>query len=477
MKNLYYALAAFLLLLSGCNQSSTTVITGKIEGGQVDEINYSVPIDGFVFLGFQESASVDSLGNFTINVDLEKTSCLMINIPELGIYDKVVIEPRQKYDLIINKESEKPFQMYGANEEGQSIYQEFPYSPFIYEQIEEYDNVDSLNIALRMMGEEKEAEIVQFKALLDDQKISKLFFDYVKKDRDCYYASLSNVLSFSRLLEMDDHDDRKETVDLISRVYDEYSPGDESLMGSLFWYEYAIQYCYFKLYTQRKIKEMEQHTECLDVAKQLLDGKALEYFEVMHLLHEIYPVAMKKEYDEKLIDLFDQFKRNFPKNKGVKYIDPLASEIKNNQRLIEQPFTESMKFIPNTDNINSLEELIALFKGQKLYIDVWATWCGPCLGEFKNNEKLKKLLKQQGIESVYVSLDKEPDEQRWKDMIKIFNLEGNHIRVNSNLYTDLQRVFDRDGRLTIPWYIMVDENGDITDKHAKRPSELVKDVE
>ncbi|WP_332911034.1 hypothetical protein [Algoriphagus boritolerans] len=51
-------------------------------------------------------------------------------------------------------------------------------------------------------------------------------------------------------------------------------------------------------------------------------------------------------------------------------------------------FVEGVAIAENADNV--LAELKEKHPGKVIYIDVWATWCGPCISEFKNAEILKK---------------------------------------------------------------------------------------
>ncbi len=59
-------------------------------------------------------------------------------------------------------------------------------------------------------------------------------------------------------------------------------------------------------------------------------------------------------------------------------------------------------------------------------------------------------------------------------MIRYYDLEGTHIKASPDLISDLRRIYDQDGMLAIPWYIELDEEGNILQRHATRPSELVK---
>ena len=114
-------------------------------------------------------------------------------------------------------------------------------------------------------------------------------------------------------------------------------------------------------------------------------------------------------------------------------------------------------------------KLLSLFKGKKLYIDIWATWCSPCKEEFRHNKELKKLLKEKGIEILYISVDKDYYEQKWKENIKYFGLDGNHIRItNKSLKEDLLKIY----KGSIPHYAIIDETGKIENLNAPRPSSI-----
>ena len=75
---------------------------------------------------------------------------------------------------------------------------------------------------------------------------------------------------------------------------------------------------------------------------------------------------------------------------------------------------------------------------------------------------------------MYISIDKPGNDKLWKEMIKFYKLTGNHLRANEKLYADLTTIFKQNGSISILWYILIDENGNIIKEHAKRPSELAE---
>jgi len=59
-------------------------------------------------------------------------------------------------------------------------------------------------------------------------------------------------------------------------------------------------------------------------------------------------------------------------------------------------------------NTVSLESL----KGKVIFINLWATWCGPCRAEMPTIQKLYNEIDHDKIAFVMLSLDKEGDEQK-----------------------------------------------------------------
>ena len=52
------------------------------------------------------------------------------------------------------------------------------------------------------------------------------------------------------------------------------------------------------------------------------------------------------------------------------------------------------------------------YKGQVIYVDFWASWCGPCAKSFPFLNEMHQQLKDQGLQIVGVNLDENLDDAK-----------------------------------------------------------------
>lgn len=127
--------------------------------------------------------------------------------------------------------------------------------------------------------------------------------------------------------------------------------------------------------------------------------------------------------------------------------------------------TPSPKFnYPNTKGENvSLDDL----KGKYVYVDVWATWCGPCKQEIPFLKELHNEYKDKNIAIVSLSIDKMEHKDKWLKMIADENLQGIQIMADKDWNSDFVTAYNIQG---IPRFILIDKEGNIIDANAPRPS-------
>ena len=113
--------------------------------------------------------------------------------------------------------------------------------------------------------------------------------------------------------------------------------------------------------------------------------------------------------------------------------------------------------------MTSLEDL----RGKLLYIDVWATWCGPCIREFPALKELVKEYDEKDIEFVSISIDSKNDYNKWKKMVAEKNIGGIHLYDDEGLSSDFMKAFSVS---LIPRFMMIDAQGKIITANAPRPS-------
>ncbi|MDX1408338.1 MAG: TlpA disulfide reductase family protein, partial [Saprospiraceae bacterium] len=107
------------------------------------------------------------------------------------------------------------------------------------------------------------------------------------------------------------------------------------------------------------------------------------------------------------------------------------------------------------------------FKGKVVYLDVWATWCGPCKAEMPHAKELKKKYADNpNVVFMYVSVD--DDKEKWEKFLADDpEFKGVHLITGTGWESDLTDAYMIRG---IPRYILVDQRGKIVSASAPRPS-------
>ncbi len=128
---------------------------------------------------------------------------------------------------------------------------------------------------------------------------------------------------------------------------------------------------------------------------------------------------------------------------------------------------EDSPLFTNYENFKGGTTSLSDISGKYVYIDVWATWCGPCKTEIPYLKKIKKSYHGRNIEFVSISIDKKAQYNTWKKMVEEKELGG--IQLFADNDWESQFVTDY-GIRGIPRFILIDPDGKIVNAFAPRPS-------
>lgn len=106
---------------------------------------------------------------------------------------------------------------------------------------------------------------------------------------------------------------------------------------------------------------------------------------------------------------------------------------------------------------------LADFKGKYVYIDLWATWCGPCRREMPFLRQLEEDYSGRNI--TFLSLSTDARKADWLKMVKGQQMTGVQLFLGSG--SRFQTAYKADG---IPHFILLDPEGKIVNANMLRPS-------
>lgn len=119
-------------------------------------------------------------------------------------------------------------------------------------------------------------------------------------------------------------------------------------------------------------------------------------------------------------------------------------------------------------NQTTFDKVLNQYRGNVIYVDLWASWCAPCRASMPDAEKLRKEYADKDVAFIYIAINDQTT--AWKNAIVEYYVatEGgiNYIAINPKEAIFLKEIDNR----YIPQYLLYDKSGKLIDAHAPKPS-------
>lgn len=203
--------------------------------------------------------------------------------------------------------------------------------------------------------------------------------------------------------------------------------------------------------TQSKFYKMDYPQSIISI----LPNDTIRDLCISHRMNQRFVSHMPLDND--LLKLVDNIKNESIKENILKQHNYYTEAFKANEKVVKGVIHPSSDVEGLTDGKAILDKLVEPYKGKIVYLDIWGTWCSPCIAKLKESHKLKAELKDYDI--VYLYLANKSQEGSWKNIIGEYNLTDPNC-VHYRLPDGQQKAIEKYVGLTqYPTYRLIDKNG------------------
>lgn len=398
-------------------------------------------------------------------------------------------------------DGDKPLcQFRGTNAAGHTFFYEYSFVPPIDHMPELFQLIGQSsgdNLLSNILGE-VQRQHAPLDSLLEHQEIDAAFHQIVSSriQATLLNGAIGRLFGRKSSLELMNYS-YAEKVGIVQQLYNRFPFAGPERLYSLYGEQYATNYYIF----QQALRTGASHM--FDVPDTLIQWAGQSYSlshtfsslaeaEDTELIEYLYAKNLVRYYDifvdayrlGLFTDEYSYFKTRFPASPFLEAIesakdmnrqrDALASN--NEVQQIKKARTFEKWWPTIIDGAGRMEDLDLSQKtetdGKDFYVDIWATWCGPCLREMTYNFQADSLLEANGIERLYISIDEQDNKDYWFDHVYDLHLGGYHIMAGEQLKAFLAKLLGFNAEtIVIPRYLFI-QDGKIVETNAPRPSEL-----
>ena len=341
MKLIFLVLIAFQLACSA--ERNEVIITGQFLGEHQKEIRYTYPVNGTSFEGFVNEVELDSLGIFQIVLNVDKP--VLLNFISIGS-PSLIIEPGNNYEISLSRNKDNILEISGDICETQKVYSGLPHQhpmSCLYSYGEDFTNYHFIEQNL-INDLQKELSILN--ELYNQNKVSEKLLNLLVTDRKIYYYTAQMVLSSRNHL--DNKSKNKEVPNDIFNIWKEAADGvpldSELILSSFYSYDFLQMHLWHRIYTTFDYDDFVKlraenrdnkstHTHNIELAKEFLTNGILEFY----IAGTFYHQNMRRQYDENLNSILEQFKKDFPESNYLPFVE------KTFQNMIEKQLELAVK--------------------------------------------------------------------------------------------------------------------------------------
>ena len=201
------------------------------------------------------------------------------------------------------------------------------------------------------------------------------------------------------------------------------------------------------IYADKNARTWLGHWRSYDLAKQKLEGRVLYWFLAGELIAGFERVKDFAFVHRK----WEKFKETNPYPEYNEAIEAVLAKA-----LVLQPGQPAPDFTLN--DLDGQPVSLNQFKGKAIFIDFWASWCGPCIGDLSDLRKIKAEMAEQPVVFLNISLD--DDEEAWRKAVAKHEIKGVHLRA-AGWGADVAKAYSI---RSLPSYYVVDAQGRIAER-------------
>jgi peroxiredoxin len=109
---------------------------------------------------------------------------------------------------------------------------------------------------------------------------------------------------------------------------------------------------------------------------------------------------------------------------------------------------------------NDLKDIVGNHSGKLRLINVWATWCGPCVAEFPDLVTIYRMYRDRDFEFVSISADETDKKDKALRFLQNHQASGSNYLFTGNKY-DLIETIDPNWQGALPYTMLVEPGGKI----------------
>ncbi|WP_454801468.1 TlpA family protein disulfide reductase [Mucilaginibacter phyllosphaerae] len=455
----------FLILLLPLCVKAQVVIKGSISGyGKNQVIDYFQPIGRYATTN-RNLVTYKIKDDSTFYLKLAISQPIFITIKIAGERSYLLVKPGDviTMDLKRTEDPSKYLKISGSNAPANSWYNSYTYNPY-----DVYAKHDSLINLLKTKGAKNAFNSIKnfitgqyapIDSLFNRGEIDETSFSLFKKEVTVSHASIF-ILKISQL-KSNDNIILNNIAELKDSIYKKYPPLDPDNIRLTMGEGYLL------------FSEVRDFVKT--PANTTLADSVFGVYNQYLLLPPLFAEGMlgTAVLSQKVLasDEFNfekgyaVFKRKFP---ASKYIDLIDAYVKEENLLAKSNYADIT--IDTVSNFKTIQDIVNRYKGQNIYIDLWATWCAPCKQEFPYYKDLENDFKLRNIKLISVSIDKPAMKNYWEKVILTSHLKGTHFLVNKDLMEDINDKVYNYKQVSIPRYLLFDKNGKLVNGDAPRPS-------